>query len=164
MLDVHAAIALLERAWAEGVAVGAFDLGNLYEHGLIRAPGINRLAPDESRAWFWYGKGAAAGEPNCLSRFAEREDRAASHADSVAGRNSHLLVGFKYYAAAAERARIEDWPEERWRNWRHRRASLARVLARARMMEEVAVAYDRVRNQYAPPPTLWERATRTTAR
>jgi hypothetical protein len=63
--------------------------------------------------------------------------------------NAHLLGAFRYYAAAAERARIEDWPEEVSKKWRYYRASLARVLARRGMMEEVADAYDAVRNHKA---------------
>jgi hypothetical protein len=35
------------------------------------------LAPDETRAWFWYQKASDAGEPNALARFAARIDGAA---------------------------------------------------------------------------------------
>jgi hypothetical protein len=58
-------------------------------------------------------------------------------------RKSVWLSSFKYYAAAAERARIEDWPDDAWRSWRYRRASLARLLAREGMQQEVAAAYER---------------------
>jgi hypothetical protein len=39
---------------------------------------------------------------------------------------------------------MEDWPDDAWRDWRYRRASLARVLALAGMMREVAQEYTRV--------------------
>ena len=63
------------------------------------------------------------------------------------GLNLHLLASFHFYAAAAERARLEDWPDDAWRDWRLRRASLARVLALAGMMREVAEEYTRVRTR-----------------
>ena len=53
---------------------------------------------------------------------------------------------------------MEDWPDETWRDWRYRRASLARGLALAGMMQEVAEEYARVRARYMPRhPTAWER-------
>jgi len=54
------------------------------------------------------------------------------------------LDAFAYYAAAAERARSEGWPELAWRNWRFRRASLARLLERQDMMQAVADEYGKV--------------------
>ena len=51
------------QAWAGGVAIAAFELASLYEHGVKAgdaSPGY-LLAPDAARAWSWYEKGAAAG-------------------------------------------------------------------------------------------------------
>ncbi|MGO9513161.1 MAG: protein kinase domain-containing protein [Steroidobacteraceae bacterium] len=160
--DVRKAISLYERAWSDGVTIAAFDLGNLYEHGVKSAgnEGEFSIAPDDTRSWSWYEKAAEAGEPNALARLAERATRTAFSEQSDAKRNSDLLESFKYYAAASERAYREDWPDDSWRNWRYRRASLARLLAREGMMQEVAQAYDHVRRQYARPrATLWERLT-----
>jgi energy-coupling factor transporter ATP-binding protein EcfA2 len=50
-------------------------------------------------------------------------------------------------AAAAEHAHDEDWPDEAWRNWRYRRATLARLLAREGMMQQVAEAYIAARDK-----------------
>jgi hypothetical protein len=50
-----------------------------------------------------------------------------------------LLSAFRFYAAAAERARDAAWPDEAWRHWRYRRATLARLLAREGMMGQVGV-------------------------
>jgi WD40 repeat protein len=161
LLDVPRAISLYEQAWSEGVPVAAFELGGLYEQGLHR-PGNNTaylLAPNEAQAWSWYGKGAAAGEPTALARFGEKEDRAAFAPENSTSRNAHLLEAFRYYAAAAERARVEDWPDDAWKSWRYRRASIARLLEREGMMEQVAVVYNTVRTQYAAPSTLWQRVT-----
>ena len=156
-LDIPRAISLLERAWKEGVTIAAFELGSLYEHG-VRHPDDDKheyvLTPDNAQAWVWYRKGADAGEPNALARFAESEDGVASSEENAEKKNAHLLESFKYYAAAAERARSEDWPEDAWRNWRYRRASLARVLAREGMMQQVADNYDSVRQQYSPPRSI----------
>jgi TPR repeat protein len=153
MLDLPRTISLYEHAWKQGVAIAAFELGSLYEHGASRS-GSNTeylLAPDNVRAWFWYQKAAAAGEPNALARFAERDDGTAPSMEDPMKKKSVWLSSFKFYAAAAERARIEDWPDTAWRNWRYRRASLARLLAREGMEQEVAEAYETVLGQYAPP-------------
>jgi len=159
MFDFPRATGLYEQAWREGVTIAAFELGNLYEYGVSRGVGEREysLAPDQVRAWSWYEKAAHAGEPNALARLAEREDSAALLEENLAKKNSLQLESFKYYAAAAERARIEDWPDDAWRTWRYRRASLARRFAREGRMQEVAGAYGEVRSRYARSPTVSER-------
>ncbi len=145
VLDLPRALSLYERAWKEGVLIAGFELGTLYEHGARDQRGAEVLAPDETRAWFWYQEAADAGEPHALARFGERYDDAALAADTETNRDAALLTSFARYAAAAERARREDWPDETWRNWRYRRASLARVLARDGMMYDVAKTYEGIR-------------------
>jgi WD40 repeat protein/serine/threonine protein kinase/TPR repeat protein len=159
MVDIPQAISAYERAARDGVPIAAFELGNLYEHGVRRGETEQDyiFAPDENRAWLWYQQGAVAGEPHALARFAERDEDAAFRAVDRERRNLRLLNSFMYYAAAAELARREDWPDDAWRNWRYRRASVARLLAREGMIEKVANAYDSVRKQYAPPLSpIWE--------
>jgi hypothetical protein len=71
-------------------------------------------------------------------------------------RNALLLEAFRYYAAAAERAYDVDWPDEAWRQWRYRRATLVRLLAREGVMQQVADAYTKVLDKWTPhPPTMW---------
>jgi WD40 repeat protein/serine/threonine protein kinase len=137
MLDVAKAITLYSQAWRDGLSVAAFELGRLYEPG------------DDALAWDWYRKAAEAGDPGALARLAERNLSSASIESGAAKRTADLLEAFKHYAAAAERARREDWPDEAWRGWRHRRAALARVLEREGMMQQVADAYEAVRDRYA---------------
>ena len=151
-LDIPRAIFLYEQAWNHHVTIAAFELGSLYEHGVGRAANKSEylLAPDQERAWSWYRKAVDAGEPNSLARFAERDDAMAFSEHNAAKKQSYLLESFRYYAAAAERARREDWPDDAWRKWRYHRASLARLLAHEGMMEDVAGLYDSVREQYAP--------------
>jgi Tol biopolymer transport system component len=159
-LNLPKAISLYEHAWNAGVSIAAFELGYLYENGVPGAAADKGylLAPDIERAWTWYRKGADVGEPSALARFAGREDAAAFGEQNPAKSAAHLLEAFKYYAAACERATIEDWPDEAWRTWRYRRASLARVLARKGTMEEVAASYENVLRDSAPtPPTLLQR-------
>ena len=68
-----------------------------------------------------------------------------------------MLRAFRLYAAAAERAHDEGWPDEVWRGWRYRRATLARLLAREEMMGQVADAYTAAREQMISyRPRLWE--------
>ena len=150
--DIARAISLYEQAWNHRVTMAAFELGSLYEHGVSRADNTGEylLAPDQDRAWSWYRKAFDAGEPNALARFAERDDGMAFSEQNPEKKQSYLLESFKHYAAAAERARSEDWPDDAWRNWRYRRASLARLLAREGMMENVAGIYESVRKQNAP--------------
>jgi hypothetical protein len=159
MLDVPRAISTYEKAWKDGVSIAAFELGTLYEHGVTES-GQSQfvLAPDNTRAWLWYQKGADAAEPYALARFAERAHDAAFTNEDTAVKNQFLLEAFEYYAAASERARIEGWPDDAWRSWRYRRASLARVLAREGMMQEVANVYGVVHRKYAPSsPSVWRR-------
>jgi TPR repeat protein len=155
LLDPPVAVSLFERAFRDGVTIAAFELGKLYEYGVSR-PDANEsylLAPDNQRAWSWSQKAAAAGDPSALVRIADRDEAAASAEVDASKRNSMWLESFKYYVRASERARIENWPDEAWRNWRYRRASLARLLARSGMMREAADLYDQVRKQFAPPTT-----------
>jgi WD40 repeat protein/serine/threonine protein kinase len=148
MLDAHSALMLFEHAWQEGVTIAAFRLGSLYEQGVDGAAGGKApLSPDPTQAWLWYERGAAAGEPSALARLAERDEVS----------QSARLRSFSNYAAAAERARRESWPDDAWRDWRYRRASLARLLAREGKMQEVADEYARVQTRYAPRPTIWRR-------
>ena len=99
------------------------------------------LATAASKAWRWYRLGADAGEPNALARLAEREENDALAVTDRADRNARLLKAFTLYAAAVARARVESWPTEVWRHWRYRSASLARVLAKEGLMQEVAIKY-----------------------
>jgi TPR repeat protein len=143
VLDLPKAISLYEQAWKDGVLIAGFELGALYERGVMNKNGTYVLAPDAAHAWLWYQEAADAGEPNALARFGERYDDAALAADNNSP--TTLLTSFARYAAAAAHAQREDWPDDSWRNWRYRRASLARVLARDGIMYDVAKTYESVR-------------------
>jgi WD40 repeat protein/serine/threonine protein kinase len=163
VLDPGRALSLYEKAWQEGVPIAAFRMGRLYEFGSPAsiAPGKRvALHPDAFKAWLWYQKGADAGEPNALARFAERDERSALAEVDTPKRHVLLLQAFSRYAAAAGRAYNEDWPDDAWKYWRYRRASLARVLAGEGMMQQVADAYGKVLEQGLPGRTLWERIKR----
>ena len=143
MLDPGRAVALYEQAWQEGVPIAAFELGRFYEYGLqgatIAAADVRE--PDLSKAWFWYKRGADAGEPNALARYAERSEAIAMTEDNAQRKSAELFDAFRFYAAASERAHRDDWPDEAWKPWRYRRAALSRLLARAGMMQAVADSY-----------------------
>jgi WD40 repeat protein len=162
MLDTARSVTLLERAWNNKVPMAAYALGHAYEIGLpVAGAGVgSKPQVDVAKAWSWYQKGADVGEPNALARFAERDEQNALAETGSAKRNSLLLLAFTRFAAAAERAHDEDWPDEAWKSWRYRRATLARLLAREGMMQQAADAYRTVLVQFAPrPPTAWERMT-----
>lgn len=126
-----------------GVARAGFELGRLYEAGLStgRSPLRMLIAPDQDRAWWWYRRAAARGEPGALARFAERAHRDALAATDPARKDRDLLQAFRFYAAAVERAQVDSWPDDSWKAWRYRRASLARLLERREMMKPTADAY-----------------------
>ncbi len=84
---------------------------------------------------------APSHRPNTLAESGERAYDNAYNAKTPAERNTHLLEAFRLFALAAAVAEQENWPDESWRAWRHRRASLARLLARAGMMQEVAATF-----------------------
>jgi TPR repeat protein len=142
-LQVAKALSLYEQAWKDGVAVAAFNLGRLYEHGVIGDGKQHEplLVADADKALYWYESGLRANEPNALAYFAERASRSALSESDASGRDARLLESFKYYTAAVERARREDWPDITWKSWRYRRASIARLLARDGMAEQVAQVY-----------------------
>jgi TPR repeat protein len=162
MLDPARAVSLLERAWNDKVPLAAYELGRVYEVGLpMAANGMEfQLQADLAKAVSWYQKGADLGEPNALAWFAERDEKNALAESSPTNRNLLLLRAFTRFAAAAKRAHDEDWPDDAWNSWRYRRATLARLLAREGLMQQVADAYETVLTQFAPrPPTLWEQLT-----
>jgi hypothetical protein len=96
---------------------------------------------DAAKARAWYTRGADVGEPNALARIAERDENGALAQADPKTRDAQLLQAFRLYAAAAMRSREGDWPEDAWKHWRYRRASLARVLAQEGMMQQVADVY-----------------------
>jgi TPR repeat protein len=149
LLEASAAVPLYRKAWQDGVPVAAFKLGHFYEYGMQgREKSANTaIRPDLSQAWTWYQKGADAGEPNSLARFAERDERNALDETDLSKQTTLLLRAFRYYAAAAERAKDQDWPDDAWRHWRYRRATLARLLAREGLMQRVADTYASIRDK-----------------
>jgi len=150
--DPDRAVSIYSKAWRNGVPIAGFRLGRLYEL---------QSHPDTVKAWQWYSRAADAGQPNALARFAERDESSALTATDPKERNEHLLAAFGFFAAAAERARVEDWPEDVWKTWRYRRATLARLLAREGMMRQVADAYAAVKSRWAPrSPSVRQRAQR----
>ena len=149
LLDAPRAVSLYKKAWQDGVPLAAFRLGHFYEYGMQgrETSASTAIRPDLPQAWSWYQKGADAGEPNSLARFAEREERNALDETDRLKQNALLLRAFNYYATAAERAKDEDWPDGAGRHWRYRRASLARLLAREGLMQQVADAYASIRGR-----------------
>jgi TPR repeat protein len=154
-VDPERAVSLYEQAWKRGVSIAAFELGNLFEQGVHGSDPVGGilLAPDLSKAWLWYQKGANAREPNALSRFAERDEAKALAESSAQSRDALLLQAFRFYAAAVERARDDGWPDDASKNWRYRRATLARLLALEAMTQQVADAYSAARSPDIPIPS-----------
>jgi WD40 repeat protein len=142
--DPARATTLYTQAWEAGVPIAASRLGQLYESGTHAA-----------QAWAWYQKGADAGEPASLARLAVRAEADAASESTAAKGNALLLQAFTSYAAAAEAASAEAWPDASWLNWRYHRATLARVLAQAGMMQSVADAYQKVRAAASAPQHTW---------
>jgi hypothetical protein len=99
--------------------------------------------------------GADAGEPTSLARLAVRAKAEAASQSTAAQSNARLLQSFTRYAAAAEAASNEAWPDTSWAAWRYHRATIARGLAQAGMMQSVAEAYKRVRAAATASQDTW---------
>jgi WD40 repeat protein/TPR repeat protein len=158
--DTRQAILQYQQSWESGIPIAAYELGHLYENGMpsSTAGAPVTFAPNLATAWSWYQKGADVGEPTALARFAERDEKSAGMETDPSKRDALLLHAFAYYAAAAERAHDEDWPDDAWRNWRYRRATLARLLAHEGMMQQAADAYREVHERWSPHPlTVWQK-------
>ncbi len=146
ILNPRRAVSLYEQAWKEGVAIAAFRLGEVFEHGVNNPGPIASIVfeSDLTKAWFWYQKGADSGEPHALGRVAQRLEETALLAASRKKQNTEFLQAFTLYATAAEKAKNTDWPDYAWSHWRYRRSTLARYLAREGMMQQVADAFREV--------------------
>jgi WD40 repeat protein/tRNA A-37 threonylcarbamoyl transferase component Bud32 len=97
LIDTQRAILLYERAWSDGVARAAFELGRLYEHAPSEPAAGKSSEADEARAWLWYRRAADAGEPGALARFARKADDAAFAAPSAAEQRSRFLEAFEFW-------------------------------------------------------------------
>ena len=160
LLEPARAVTLYEKAWQDDVPIAAYELGNLYEHGAQgeRTMARTELQPNLTKASYWYQKGADAGEPNALARLGGHSEASAVSENSPLKKKALLLKAFVSYAAAAERAQAEDWPDDAWKDWDYHRATLARLLAREGMMSQVAIAYTQVLKKWnARAPTWLER-------
>lgn len=103
---------------------------------------------------------ARSQQPNTWAKLGEQAYDSAYNAKTPAQRNAYLLEAFRLFALAATQAEGEHWPEDSWREWRHRRASLARLLARAGMMQDVADTFAAVVEHKTPQSqNLWQRLT-----
>ena len=134
------AIDLYQQAAHQGIGEAAVRLAQLYEQNGSGAQ-TDPSGTGASQAWDWYQRAAAAGQPDALARLAEREETRAAESEAPAQRDPMLLDAFAHYAAAVARAEDEGWPEALWRNWRYRRASLARALDHDGEMDAVAERY-----------------------
>jgi WD40 repeat protein len=141
-LDPERAISLYKTAVQSGLPIAAFRLGRLYETGVqSKTTGPPSLAPDASNAWLWYQQGRDAGEPNAVARFALRDEQATLSESDKPRRDASWLAAFVGYAAAARAATLDEWPDDAWKHWRFRRATLARLLAQDGMMQEVVASF-----------------------
>jgi WD40 repeat protein len=102
--------AILEAAWARGLSRAGADL--VRDH-----PDPALLARVE-----------AAGEPSAYALQGDREERASLAAAEPAVRRSHLERAMHAYEQAVRDAERQNFPEQTARDWRFRRATLARLL------------------------------------
>jgi hypothetical protein len=87
------------------------------------------------------GREAAADAPQALAKVAANAERRALAASTPAAAQAGFAQALCDYALAAIRAEADDWPDDRWRGWRYRRASLARLLAARGALGAAASAY-----------------------
>jgi WD40 repeat protein len=143
MVDPPRAISLLEIASKSGIATAAYELGTLYENGAPAEVSGTGLQPDSTKASFWYNEAIRRMEPHGLARAAQQTEYQGL-SGPPAQANVKFLEAFTLYARAIQQAEMQAWPDSTWRGWRYRRSTLARVLAAAGRMQEVAIAYQSV--------------------
>jgi TPR repeat protein len=143
VFDPKRAILLYEQAWESGLTIAAFKLGTAFERGVVASdqPNIATLRTDLPTAWRWYQKGADAGEPHALARFAARDESYSLAEPDPPKRKALLLNAFRLYATSAAHAARDEWPDDAWSSWRYHRATLSRLLAREDMMQQAADDY-----------------------
>lgn len=134
---------LYKRAWQHGVRIAGFDLAQMEEERGI----AGHIKEDP---WTWYQRAADTGQPNAIARFARRSEERAVVETVPERRFAELLEAFSLYARAATIAEADAWPDDAWRHWRYRRSTLARVLARDGLMQEVAIAYRKTGEERNP--------------
>jgi hypothetical protein len=81
-------------------------------------------------------KAQSAGDPSAFALAGEWEDRQLLATPAGADRLPHLLSGLRAYQQAARLGESAGWPEQTVRDWRFRRASLVRLLAKQQRMHE----------------------------
>lgn len=123
-------------AWAEAAQFDPLAPGLRAAAGLPAAASPARLPVIDSAG------------PLALARRGDAAEQAAFSARTEAERAACLLQAFGLFAAAQASAERAGLPDDASRRWRYRRASLARVLASAGMMPQVAQVYERVLREY----------------
>jgi WD40 repeat protein len=96
--------------------------------------------PADRREGRLSGRVASGGKAMQLANGARQAERQALAETSRSRRNARLLSAFRSYAAAVKEADSEHWPSDASRVLRYRRATLARLLARDGMMQDVVKA------------------------
>jgi hypothetical protein len=112
----------LKQAWDKGVARAGTELARL----------DGGTAEGES----WLRKAEAAGDPSAYALEGEWKDQRLLATHSDAEQLPQLLAGLKAYRQAAQLGETAGWPELTVRDWRFRRATLARMLAQRQKMHE----------------------------
>jgi len=141
--DPQKAARLYQQAWQHGVSIAAARLGELDASGLLtnESGSLGNARTQESTARNWYQRGAQSREPTAIGHLGELVEREAIQEQAPKEATQKLVTAFGLYACAAELARQEDWPDDTWRVWRHRRATLARELASEGMITAVVAEY-----------------------
>jgi hypothetical protein len=143
--DATKIVTLYKRGWQHGVRIAGFGLAQMEEERVI----AGHIKEDP---WTWYRRAADTDQPNAIARFARRSEERAVIETVPERRLDELLEAFSLYAKAAAVAEADAWPDDAWRHWRYRRSTLARVLARDGLMQDVAIAYRKAREESNPRP------------
>jgi eukaryotic-like serine/threonine-protein kinase len=154
--ELRRALSLNQQAWKAKFTRAAYELGVLYEeYPELAGTTAAALTPARSpvgqqgavrtdalaEALSWYQRAADAGDPAALAALAKRTEPQAQEGSSQQEEAS-LLQAMRLYAMATSAAARESLPDEIWRDWRYRRAWLARLLARRGQLERVAAIHD----------------------
>jgi WD40 repeat protein len=116
----------LQQAWTKGVARAGTELA--------------RLDGGNAEGEAWVRKAQKAGDPSAFALEGAWEDQHLLATQGDAQQLPLLLADLKAYRQAVQLGEAAGWPEQTVRDWRFRRATLARMLAQRQKMDEAVQA------------------------
>jgi WD40 repeat protein len=139
---VDAALLRLDQERTDAARAGArSQLNQAWDKGVARAETeLARLDGGNAEGEAWLRKAEAAGDPGAFALEGEWEDQQLLTIHDEFAQRPHLLASLNAYRQAVQIGDAAGWPEQTVRDWRFRRATLARMLAQRQQMHDAVRA------------------------